>query len=214
VNLDNLSAPWQAAFSEAWQAMIAGSLPIGACVARGDEIVARGRNRIADAYSVDEYISGTKVSHAELNAIVQLPQSMPTHDLTLYTTLEPCPLCVGALVMANIKTLAFAGGDAWAGSTKLLQGNDYLRSKNTRILPNSFPALDDVSLVWMCFKEFAYCNDLTTNALLRRYQQRHPRIFDVARVLFEERALDGLQKRNTDWREAATLTLQYLMMTS
>ncbi len=214
MNFENLSLPWQAAFSEAWQAMIAGSLPIGACVARGETVIARGRNRIADPYSINEFISGTKVAHAELNALVQLPQSTLTHDLTLYSTFEPCPLCVGALIMANIKTLTFAGGDAWAGSTDLLQSNDYLRSKNTQVLPNPVVNMNDVSLIWMCISEFLQCSDPTNNAVLHRYQQCHPRIFEAARILFEERALNDLQKRNADWREAATLTLQYSVVSA
>jgi tRNA(adenine34) deaminase len=210
VKLESLSAPWRAAFEEAWRAMCAGSIPIGACVARGEEVVARGRNRIADPYSIDEYISGTKVSHAELNALVQLPESMPTHDLTLYSTLEPCPLCVGALVMSNIRTVTFAGGDAWAGSTQLLENNEYLRSKKTRVLPNPHPAMDDVSLIWLCLWELEYNSDLAQNAVLKRYQQRHPRVFVVARDLFNERVFEALRERRADWLEATALTLDRL----
>ena len=116
---DTLAKPWQAALEGAWTAYLHGSLPIGAVIVRGDEIVARGRNRIGEAFEISGFIGGTQISHAELNALVQLPNDAPTRDLELYTTMEPCPMCAGAIAMASLKTVHFAARDAWAGSTHL-----------------------------------------------------------------------------------------------
>ena len=109
---DNLANPWQAALEEAWTAYLHGSLPNGAVIVRGDQIIARGRNRICENHEIKGFIGGTQISHAELNALVQLPNDADTQDLELYTTIEPCPMCAGAIAMASLKTVHFAVHDA------------------------------------------------------------------------------------------------------
>src|SRR3989304_2547898 len=93
---DWLSLPWQACFEEAWAAYCTGSVPVGAVVVdAGGVILSRGRNRINDSAGEGSYLHGQTLAHAEINALVALNSGeVDRHNCTLYTTTEPCPLCM------------------------------------------------------------------------------------------------------------------------
>ena len=126
-----LSLPWQAALEEAWSASCAGCVPIGAVVVNAsDEIIARGRNHINDQRDLPGQICGHKLAHAEINALLAV--SLP-HDefrqLAIYTTMEPCPLCMGAIYMAGVRRIYYACRDSYAGSIDMLGSTPYLSRK-------------------------------------------------------------------------------------
>jgi tRNA(Arg) A34 adenosine deaminase TadA len=126
-----LDPAWQAALAEGWDAYRAGSNPIGAVLADADgRIVSRGRNRIRDMATQGTQIAGSRLAHAEVNALLEA--SAWTGDprtLILHTTVEPCPLCAGAIVMANVRRVRYAARDPWAGSAALFTATTYLRGK-------------------------------------------------------------------------------------
>lgn len=97
------------ALSEAEAAGEAGQLPIGAVLVLDGEIVSRGRNRHLERR--------TQLAHAELEALLEGGEAAWSRheDCVLYTTVEPCPMCLGALVMADVPHVAFAAHDANAG---------------------------------------------------------------------------------------------------
>ena len=136
--------PWQAAFPQAWEAWRMGSVPIGAALAdeRG-AVIAEGRSMQFEKQGAPGQIAWSKLSHAELNTLLQVS----AHDhpnirgCTLYTTMEPCPLCTGALVMSNVRNLFFAAKDALAGSVSLLAANAFNRSKGIHVT-GPIPRLD------------------------------------------------------------------------
>lgn len=132
----DLSKPWQESFKQAWSSYCKGSFPIGAVVVdKKDQIIAKGRNKVYEKEIEFGQISNNKIAHAEINAILMLN----THDrdevknYTLYSTMEPCPLCFGATIMSGIKEIKFAARDRVAGATGLNQGNDYIASKALNI---------------------------------------------------------------------------------
>jgi tRNA(adenine34) deaminase len=143
-----LSAPWQSCVEEAWDAYREGSAPVGAVVVDSDgSVVAKGRNRRSTDDGVDTQAHGNPLAHAELNAL--LAASADCSDLrgcSLYTTLEPCPLCTGALAMAHVGLVAFAARDLWAGSLDLLEASAFLRSRQIRVLGPSDSRLEEVML--------------------------------------------------------------------
>ena len=76
--------------------------PFGSVVVQEGEIVGRGHNRVL--YKKDP------TCHGEMEAIRDACQNLNTHDLSgceLYTTAEPCPMCLGAILWANIKTVYY-----------------------------------------------------------------------------------------------------------
>lgn len=127
-----LSTPWQVGLELAWESYCEGSVPIGAVITKPNgEIVSKGRNRLAGPpSSAGNRITGGRLSHAEINALLGLDYaSIDPYSLKLYTTVEPCPLCIGAICMAGIKSVRYAARDAYSGSVNVLHASPYLRSK-------------------------------------------------------------------------------------
>ncbi|MGE5589632.1 MAG: tRNA adenosine(34) deaminase TadA [Bacillota bacterium] len=100
------------ALAEAEVAFSRGEVPIGALVVRDGEIIARAHNRR------EEFLDPT--AHAELLAIRQAAQMLGTWRLAgtaLFVTLEPCPMCAGALVQARVDTVVYGARDPKAWGT-------------------------------------------------------------------------------------------------
>ena len=99
------------ALALAREAFEAGEVPVGCVVVRNGKIVGRGRNRREE--------DKTALAHAELEAISQACAALGGWRLwecTLYVTLEPCPMCAGAIVNARIQKVVYGAKDAKAGS--------------------------------------------------------------------------------------------------
>ncbi len=144
---EELSPGWQRCFELAWEAMREGSKPIGALVVneKGD-VIAEGKNTIYSRPS-DAVITYSDIAHAEVNALGKIDNRIHTirEAYSLYSTLEPCPLCTGALYMSGIKNLSFAAKDKLGGSLDMLGKTPYLSRKQINIDgPN--PVLDELSI--------------------------------------------------------------------
>lgn len=103
------------AIALAREAAAAGEVPVGAVVVRGEEIVGRGRNR--------READKTALAHAELEAIADACRTLGGWRLwqcTLYVTLEPCPMCAGAVINARLPRLVYGAADPKAGSCRSL----------------------------------------------------------------------------------------------
>ncbi len=99
------------AISLAKMAAAEGEVPVGAVVVRGGEIVGRGYNK-------REY-GKNALFHAELEAINEACTSLSGWRLwecDLYVTLEPCPMCAGAIINSRIRNVYFGASDNKAGS--------------------------------------------------------------------------------------------------
>lgn len=103
------------ALREAERAFDAGEVPVGAVVVHGGEIVGRGHNMVERLRD--------PTAHAEMIAITAACETLQTKVLTgctLYVTLEPCPMCSGAIVWARLDRLVFGAFDDKAGSASTL----------------------------------------------------------------------------------------------
>jgi len=101
----------QAALEEASIAKSLGEVPIGAVVTCNGEIIGRGHNL--------RETSNDPTAHAEMVAIRQAAESIGHWrllDTTLYVTLEPCVMCMGAIILARIPRLVYACRDPRAGA--------------------------------------------------------------------------------------------------
>ena len=99
------------AFLEAEKAFEAGEVPVGAVIVHNNRIIGRGHNQV-------ELLSDA-TAHAEMIALSAAFQHLGEKyltDCTLYVTLEPCPMCAGALVWAKIGRLIFGAQDVKAGA--------------------------------------------------------------------------------------------------
>ncbi len=119
---DDLEPAWHEAFRLAWEAFGAGTIPVGAVVTEADgSVIARGRNRIFDTSAAVGQVFGSRVAHAEINALVRLGMERRYFDCTLWTTLEPCAQCIGAAWLSTIGRVAFAATDVYGGASKLIE---------------------------------------------------------------------------------------------
>lgn len=101
----------QAAIDEALTAQARGEVPIGAVIVRNGEIIGRGHNL--------RETGEDPTAHAEMQAIRQAAERIGHWRLletTLYVTLEPCVMCMGAVILARIPRLVFACRDPRAGA--------------------------------------------------------------------------------------------------
>ncbi len=93
------------------QAAAAGEVPVGCVIVRNGEIVGRGRNRREEKQAT--------ASHAEMEAIAQANERLGTwrlEDCELYVTLEPCPMCAGAILNARIRRVWYGARDEAFGA--------------------------------------------------------------------------------------------------
>jgi tRNA(adenine34) deaminase len=110
---DFCEALMAAALEQARLARDAGEVPIGAVVAMGDRIVGRGFNQ--------PITSGDPTAHAEIVAIREAAAAIGNYRLTgatLCVTIEPCLMCVGAMVHARIATLVFGATEPRSGAVE------------------------------------------------------------------------------------------------
>ena len=101
------------ALALARQAAREGEVPVGCVIVRKGEIVGRGRNRRETDKSA--------LAHAELEAIAQANQALGgwrLWDCTLYVTLEPCPMCAGAILNARIPRVVYGARDEKYGACR------------------------------------------------------------------------------------------------
>ena len=88
-----------------------GEVPVGCVIVRNGEIVGRGRNRREKGKSA--------LAHAEIEAIGEACRALGGWRLwecTLYVTLEPCPMCAGAIINARIPRVVYGAGDSKGGA--------------------------------------------------------------------------------------------------
>jgi creatinine deaminase len=106
----------QAALDEARQGLAEGGIPIGSVLVSGGRIIGRGHNRRLQAGSV--------VLHAEMDALEQAGRQPATmyRACTLYTTLSPCAMCSGAVLLYGIPRVVVGENRNFRGEEDLLRG--------------------------------------------------------------------------------------------
>ena len=98
------------ALVQAKKALKKGEVPIGAVVVLGDEIIGKGHNQ--------PITKKDPTAHAEIIALKEASNRLDNYRLNeaiIYTTLEPCLMCAGALIHARIKKIIFAAQDTKSG---------------------------------------------------------------------------------------------------
>lgn len=130
----------RAAIAEAGKARDSDEIPIGAIIARSSDIIGRGFNQTVQ--------QSDPSAHAELVAIRNAARHDNNHRLngtTLYVTLEPCVMCVGAMIQARIQRLVFGAYDPKAGAVGSVLDLGAVREFNHRIEINGGLLHDECS---------------------------------------------------------------------
>jgi len=103
------------ALSEAKAAMAEEEVPVGVVIVHGGRVIAAAHNQREQLRD--------PTAHAEMIAITQAAEAMRhwrLEDCTLYATLEPCPMCAGAILQARVPTVVYGAADAKAGAVDSL----------------------------------------------------------------------------------------------
>jgi cytosine deaminase len=131
-----------AALEQAQASLAAGGVPVGAALARGPELVAVGHN--------ERVQQGDPVAHGEIACLRNAGRQSSYQDMTLYTTLSPCPMCTGAILLFQIPRVVVGEAETFAGDL------DFLAARGV-----SVRLLDDEGCM----------------AVMREFQERYPAVW-------------------------------------
>ena len=201
---EELSEPWRAGVEEAWEAYRSGSLPIGAVVtdAHG-HVLSRGRNRIHERSGPSGTVFDHKLAHAELNALLSLDhREYDPQACVLWSTTEPCPLCVGAARMSEVGGLRYASREPWGGSAAMFETVPYLKRKNVGVMGPQDARLEGV-LVALKVESFLRLQPKILERFLRLYEETMPEATAAGRRLHRS----GLLRTMSDERTPASEVL-------
>lgn len=131
----------QAAIAEARQGLSEGGIPIGSVVVHAGRIVGRGHNRRVQ--------KGSAILHAEMDALERVGRKPAAfyRECTLYTTLSPCAMCSGAIVLYRIPRVVIGENTSFVGEEQWLASHGV---------------------------ELAVRDDPQCIALMREFMERHP----------------------------------------
>lgn len=146
----DLGEPWKRSFLQAWEAYCHGSIPIGAVLVNQDgEIMLEGRNRIHEKTAPAKQICSNRLAHAEMNVLLQLELSDYNllEGAAIYSTMEPCIQCFGAIILSKIKQVYFAAlDDKLAGGTTIKDQHGFIASRNIKV-NGPHPILSEIQMI-------------------------------------------------------------------
>jgi len=195
---DNLEPGFQIAFEVAWEAYKNKTIPIGAAIMdTSNTLVATGRNQI---YTEGEgAISLHQIAHAEINAILKLSEIKDDNihknirTYTLYTTMEPCPLCFGAIVMGSIRNIKYAARDNWAGATSLNESIDYIKNKKITVT-GPFEEAEIVQIAMHICHELEISNKhYDANVLVQSWKKVCTKGVGIGKYLYDNNTLQDMR---------------------
>lgn len=152
----DLNEIWKRIFEAEWESLCNKSKAIAALIVDEEGvIISEGRNRIGECF-----ISNPRVSHAEVEAVRNLDINKYPYvkSYTLYTALEPCPMCLGTIVMGGIRKIVIGAHDNHGGAVELIEKSKFLSSKGMQIswMPQIY---GDIQRGLQAIKELLYNED-------------------------------------------------------
>jgi tRNA(Arg) A34 adenosine deaminase TadA len=137
---------WRRVLQLAWEGYRHGCLPIGAAVTDpAGIVVAEARNQLQAGAGRPGQLANSRVAHAEVNALAQLPSEGSAHyaGYSLTTNVEPCCMCMGAVIQSGIGTLWFSWADAHAGATACMTvDNPQVRRRRLQVIGPRDPFIE------------------------------------------------------------------------
>ncbi len=208
---DRLSRPWQVCVEQAWKGYCAGSFPIGAAVVGPDgEVLSVGAGHLLDSGQILLFrkpgdkrpLHEHELAHAEVQALLSMDYAaVDPRTCALYTTMEPCPLCIGAAAMLDVREVRYACRDPWAGCAHLAETDPYIRSQIHRVVGPESPeletALGGIKVDFLIRRMGPDGLSVHDNAL----PSELPRAVALGRLLFESERLQELREQGAPARD-------------
>ncbi len=189
MNYAELSPIWQRIFALEWQSLCKGSKAIAAVIVdEQGNIISEGRNRVGE-----NSIPNPIVEHAETEAIrsLNIKKYPEVKKYILYAGLEPCPMCMGTIVMGRIRSVVIAARDDLGGSMKLMECSPFIKSKNIQItwLDNE---LGDMQRAFQTIRELLFNTDREKlEQMLQDFSVYNKSGVEAARRLVEDGYFQG-----------------------
>ena len=184
ISYNEIDTYWQSTLALAWESFKNNSLPIAAIIVDiHGNIVSSGRNQMHE-----NTMKNRKLAHAEMNALLNLAYDDHPNirQYILYATTEPCPMCMGSIVMSDIRKVRIAMADPWAGALEICQ-LPYIAAKKIDI---AFVggAVEVLVAVLTIYRELELANG-SGNPILERLKQHHPHVFSFTELLYAKHVL-------------------------
>lgn len=178
---ESIEAPWRHTLELAWESFKKNSLPIAAVIINTEgRIITSGRNQM-----FEKTIKNRKMAHAEMGALMNLSydEHPEIRKYTMYTTTEPCPMCMGSIVMSDLRKLRIAMADPWAGAVSMCE-LPYIASKKIDI---SFVGgvVEKLVIVMSAYRELEMSKG-NLNPVAERFKQHYPIEFSLGEDLFSK----------------------------
>jgi len=136
-NWNQLNDTWKQVMNSAFEAYLENSIPVGAAIVdEYGEVVSVGRNKF----------SQDRIAHAETESLRNAPPTLNRKQASIYSSMEPCPMCTGAIRMMQLKNLYMAARDPAAGSTALLNASEFMRYFECQVVSPTNPTLEFVNV--------------------------------------------------------------------
>ena len=147
MDLGELDPHMARCFELAWQSCAAGTIGVGARLVGDDgAVLADGSNGLF-AEPVGP-LRGNKIAHAEMNALAQIDAAADLTRATLYTSLEPCFMCAGAVLLARVGRVVIAAADPYMDGASSLSVADHAMADKTERVFLDAPAWATLSRVF------------------------------------------------------------------
>ena len=183
---DTISEKWQTVFEEVWKAFCQGSTPIGAALYdRSGKLILSDRNRSRETDTVNR-----EISHAEANALRRLnTDHFNSRELVLFTSMEPCPMCMGMILMGHIKEVHYAAADNYCGMVHLIGQDPYYTGKNVNCIYEA-GELERFQLTVQSYYELRHLEHGASDKVIRQFEKTCSPAVDMAKKLYSEKMLD------------------------
>lgn len=175
---------WKKIFEMEWESVCNKSKAIAAVIVdENGKIISVGRNKIGETE-----IPNPRVSHAEVEAVrnLDINKYPNVKAYTLYAALEPCPMCLGTLVMGGIRKIIIGAHDDHGGAVELLDKSNFLSSKHVEVIWMP-PLYGEVQRGLQAIKELLYNEDKEKlERMLIDFSVYNARGVNAAKKLFED----------------------------
>lgn len=160
--------------------------------------VATGLNRRYTTEPVVGQLSGSRLAHAELNALAGADPSMHIRDHTLYTTLEPCSLCVGASIQAGVGAVVYAAPDPYGGAASMHLDNRQVQVRRPEFRAETDLAWRDLGVLLM----LVFAIDVRPfDGLVDAYREQLPGLVDRAEDARTRATFRDAAAMNAPWSD-------------
>ena len=189
---EDLDDIWKSIFELEWESLCNKSKAIASVITdENGNLISTGRNKIGE-YT----IPNPRVCHAETEAVRNLDISIYPNikQYTLYAALEPCPMCLGTIVMGGIRRIVIGAHDDHGGAIELLDKSRYLSSKNIEIIwmPNIY---GDIQRGLQTIRELLYNEDKAkSERMLMDFTVYNSSGVNAAKILVDNGLFVDLQK--------------------